>query len=367
MNPLPMIVRHDRAFYSVLKRHEDWGLESYDLASPPARFWADKPGQRPSIEFSIDARRVEVSPTPAQLLQTLPVNDSWQALSKRSIARLWAHYLVAKIRSVGWTLGWCDPGPSSRLVHHILENEHLRRVLIADEVGLGKTVEVGLLLSELLSGKPGLRVLYLAPARLVDNVAREFDRLDLGFRRWKAGESDARLSDPLIIGSIHRAVYQRHFDNIVATRPWDVIIVDECHHLSDWAEGGGDPVEKFRLVRDLVKRQAPGTRLILMSGPASRQSALFENLLRLLRWPTEGDADLRGRVIYRMKEDIGTGAAIHCSPRDVHEPIVDLGAGPARAEEHPALLQASRRRPAQPSSSARILLALCAGTPMGCL
>jgi superfamily II DNA or RNA helicase len=331
MNTMPMTVRHDGTLYSVLKRHEDWGLESYDLAVPPARFWADKPGQRPSIEFSIDARRVEVLPTPAQLLQTLPANDSWQALSKRSIARLWAHYLVCEdpqrrmdARMVA-TLAH-----QVSLVHHILENEHLRRVLIADEVGLGKTVEVGLLLSELLSSKPGLRVLYLAPARLVDNVAREFDRLDLGFRRWKAGESDARLSDPLIIGSIHRAVYPRHFDNIVATRPWDVIIVDECHHLSDWAEGGGDPVEKFRLVRDLVKRQAAGTRLILMSGtPHQGNPDRFKNLLSLLRWPTEGEADLGGRVIYRTKEDIRDwrGNPLF-PPRDVHEPIVvDLGAG----------------------------------------
>src|SRR5208282_1820561 len=91
------------------------------------------------------------------------------------------------------------------LVHHILQNEHLRRVLIADEVGLGKTVEVALLLNELFSSKPGLR-----------------------------------------------AVYRNNFDKIVKTGPWDVIIVDECHHLSDWAEGSGDPVEKYRLVRELA-------------------------------------------------------------------------------------------------------------------
>lgn len=262
-----MIVCRDGAFYSVLKRQEDWGIESYDLVAPPRRLWADRPGQRLAVDVSIDARRVEPLPTPAQLLGALPLDDSWQALSKRSLARLWAHYLVCEdpqrrmdARMVA-TLAH-----QVSLVHHVLENEHLRRVLIADEVGLGKTVEVGLLLNELFSSKPGLRVLYLAPARLVDNVAREFDRLDLGFRRWKAGEADARLSDSRIIASIHRAVHPRHFDNIVKTGPWDVIIVDECHHLSDWAEGGGDPVEKFRLVRDLAGRQAAGTRLILMSG-----------------------------------------------------------------------------------------------------
>src|SRR5208283_368867 len=221
MSASAIIVCRDGAFYSVLKRHEDWGIESYDLAAPLSRFWADKPSRRPSVEVSIDARRVEVLPTPAQLLQALPAEESWQALSKRSLARLWAHYLFCEdpqrrmdARQVA-TLAH-----QISLVHHILQNEHLRRVLIADEVGLGKTVEVALLLNELFSSKPGLRVLYLAPARLVDNVAREFDRLDLGFRRWKAGEADARLSDSRIIASIHRAVYRNNFDKIVKTGPW---------------------------------------------------------------------------------------------------------------------------------------------------
>jgi len=51
--------------------------------------------------------------------------------------------------------------------------------VLADEVGLGKTVEAGLLIKELLSRSPGARVLYLAPARLVRNVRSELDRLGL--------------------------------------------------------------------------------------------------------------------------------------------------------------------------------------------
>ena len=60
------------------------------------------------------------------------------------------------------------------LVRHVLDTPALKRVLIADEVGLGKTVEVGLLIQELLAANPRLRVLYLAPARLVRNVRKEF-------------------------------------------------------------------------------------------------------------------------------------------------------------------------------------------------
>ena len=50
---------------------------------------------------------------------------------------------------------------------------------------------------------PGLRVLYLAPARLVSNVGREFKRLSLFFREWKAQDGDAQLeTDSRIIASI---------------------------------------------------------------------------------------------------------------------------------------------------------------------
>jgi hypothetical protein len=44
-------------------------------------------------------------------------------------------------------------------------------------------------------------VLYLAPTRLVSNVRREFDRLNLPFRSWTASEADARLTDPRILAS----------------------------------------------------------------------------------------------------------------------------------------------------------------------
>ena len=189
---------------------------------------------------------------------------------------------------------------------NILDTPGRHRVLIGDEVGLGKTVVAGLIIQELLAANPGLRVLYLAPARLVSNVGREFKRLALFFREWKATDGDARLeTDSRIIASIHRAVHPNHFDRLLKLRPWDLIIVDECHHLSDWGEGGGDPVMKYRLVRDLVAAQSAESRLLLLSGtPHQAHAARFENLLRLLQTPGESQAATAGRVIYRTKEDV---------------------------------------------------------------
>ena len=61
---------------------------------------------------------------------------------------------------------------------------------------------------------------------------REFDRMGLTFRQWTAADGDARLTDHRILASIHRAVHGANFERVAETAPWDVLIVDECHHLS---------------------------------------------------------------------------------------------------------------------------------------
>ncbi len=326
-----VVVRDGSPFPSaVLRWYDDWGLPAAYLVSPPRRLWGDGPAP-PAVESGIDARRVRPVPTPSQLLQALPEGDNWPAQTRRSLARLHAFFLIAEDPQRR-----LDARPVNTLSHqvslvrHVLENEHLDRVLIADEVGLGKTIEAGLLVKEFLERRVGLRILYLAPARLVPNVLAEFGRLGLPFRGWMAQDGDARLTDPLIVASIHRAVHERHFQAILDTPPWDVLIVDECHHLSDWAPGGGDARQNFRLVRELIARQRPDGRVLMMSGtPHQGHPSRFENLLGLLKRPDEDAAALAGRVIYRTKEDVCDWHGNPLFPgRQVNEPLVlDLDSG----------------------------------------
>jgi len=324
------IVVFDNLPHTILRKVDDWGITSYDLIGLPRRLWADQPGNRPIFRPNVDPIQTSSLPTPASILASLPASDNWSAQSKRSLARLWALTLIAE-----------DPqrrmdardvvtlAHQVSLVRHIADQTGFRRVLIGDEVGLGKTVEAGLLIHELIDTNPGIRILYLAPARLVSNVAAEFSRMQLSFRQWKAQDSDARIEDDdRIIASIHRAVHPSHFERLLALRPWDVIVVDECHHLSDWAPGGGDPVRKFRLVRDLVARQSPDAYLLLLSGtPHQGHAARFDNLLSLLKAPSESDEAVAGRVIFRTKEDVRDWDGKPLFPRrQVNAPkLVDLG------------------------------------------
>ncbi|KYG09088.1 hypothetical protein BE21_20045 [Sorangium cellulosum] len=315
--------------YALLRRYDNFGIEELDLLRPPRRFWAPSEMAPAGVEMNVDARRVQSCPSPSELLTSLP-GESWSALTRRSLARLAAWFLIVE-----------DPqrrleaqpivtlAHQASVVQHVREQPSLRRVLLADEVGLGKTVEAALLIKGLVTERPGARVLYLAPARLVRNVRGELAKLDLQFRSWvSTGDRDATLDDARVVASIHRACHKGRIDEVLAAPPWDMIVVDECHHLSDWAPGGGSPVAQYKLVQKLAERLSEDGRLLLMSGtPHQGHPDRFRNLLRLLQAKGEPESQLAGRVIYRTKEDVRDWDDEPLFPgRRVNPPLVlDLG------------------------------------------
>jgi superfamily II DNA or RNA helicase len=313
--------------YALLRRHDDFGFEELDLLRPPGRFWSDGEAAPPGAEMHVDSRRVPAVATPAELLAA---PDTSMAMTRRSLARLSAWFLIVE-----------DPqrrleaqpivtlAHQASVVQHIAEQPSLRRVLLADEVGLGKTIEAGLLIKRFVAQKPLARILYLAPARLVRNVRIELDKLGLAFRSWVAtAERDATLKDPRIVASIHRACHEGRIDEVLKAPQWDMIIADECHHLSDWAPGGGSPVAQYRLVDKLAQSLAEDGRLLLMSGtPHQGHPDRFKNVVALLRAKHEPESVLAGRVIYRTKDDVRDWEGQPLFPgRQVNPPLIlDLG------------------------------------------
>ena len=278
-------------------------------------------------------------PLPGDLLAG-NAGDHWLAATTRTLGRLHAGFLIAEDPQLR-----LDARQAATLMHqvslveHILMDPNLRKVLIGDEVGLGKTIEAGLLIQALAEKNSLLRILYLAPARLVGNVHKELSgRLGIkNVRLWVAGNlSTATLEeDKIVIASIHKATHGKNLDTVCASGPWDVVIVDECHHLSDW---GNKPTRSFMLVDRLTELLLPGDRLILMSGtPHQGNQTRFENLLRLLSDVIENPnikgaagkdiAGAAGRVIYRTKDNIRDWQGNPLFPvRDVRSPeLVDLG------------------------------------------
>jgi superfamily II DNA or RNA helicase len=328
--PDPVLVKYNESPRAVLRQYSDFGYETFDLVAPPKRLLGINQSAS-LVETNVDARRVELALLPTALLLNPPANESWTGLSNRTAARLLATFLVAsdpQRRLEARKAATLTHQVS--LVQHILQSEKLRRVLIADEVGLGKTIEAGLLVKQALEQDARIRILYLAPARLVRNVAKEFrDKLDLDARVWVAGSgSDARMQDDrLVIASIHKAVFDQNHQFVVDSGPWDFLIIDECHHLSDWGLEGGKPNRSYRLVNQLVQSIRPGGRLVLMSGtPHQGSDTRFKNLLRLLS-DSGTPEGATGRIIYRTKERVRdwNGRPLF-PPRDIRSAtVVTLG------------------------------------------
>lgn len=297
----------------------------------------------PRLRGGLVAQQVERLSSPAEALEQALSrrSEGWPTRTRQAIERLFAMWLLHEDRR-----RLLDASAVDQLAHQVsllefVKQRDMRRLLIADEVGLGKTIEAGLIIDWLLRTKLGARVLYLAPAMLVDNVFDELRRMELPARVDRYAASVSSISNEhlaeaqVIVASIHKASFDRNFpfwrDESGA---WDLIVVDECHHLADWSPDGGKPQQRMRLVRDLVERRLhPEGRLVLMSAtPHQGNESKFRNLLRLLSDEGYRDAagsleSVAGRVIYRTKEDVRAWDGQPLFPkRKVNEPTyVELG------------------------------------------
>jgi SNF2 family DNA or RNA helicase len=110
------------------------------------------------------------------------------------------------------------------------------RALLCDEVGLGKTVEAGMILLELLMRKLARRVLILTPSSLVEQwrgeMSRKFglDFISQDDEAFKALGDDAWTSFEHILASYHK-VRREPYRSLVAAHEWDMVIIDEAHHF----------------------------------------------------------------------------------------------------------------------------------------
>ena len=151
------------------------------------------------------------------------------------------------------------------------------RVLLADEVGLGKTVEAGMVLKEYVLRGMVERVLVLAPASLVGQWREE---LETKFDIPCATTQDPLLRDdperfwaqPRIVASLALARRKEHAERLIA-QSFDLVIVDEAHHLRDRSS------QSYSLVDRLTKRFL----LLLSATPVQNNLIELYNLLTLLK------------------------------------------------------------------------------------
>lgn len=178
---------------------------------------------------------------------------------------------------------------TSLLTHQVyIANEvgkrHSPRVLLADEVGLGKTIEAGMIIQQQLLTGRSQRVLVMVPESLLHQwLVEMLRRFNLRFALFDAerlAEADGDNpfeSEQLILCASDLFQGQDTLKAAALAAPWDLVVVDEAHHLA-WSESGSG--EDYQLVETLAARSRG--LLLLTATPEQVGQASHFARLRLL-------------------------------------------------------------------------------------
>lgn len=144
------------------------------------------------------------------------------------------------------------------------------RAILADEVGLGKTIEAGLVLCEYMKREGASRILILTPASLVDQWCEELQKkFNL---RFSCNPKDRWTEEERIISSIDLAKRPSNRCQLTS-QPFDVVVVDEAHSLKN------EDTLNHQLVRQLDTRHL----LLLSATPLQNDLLELYQLVSLVR------------------------------------------------------------------------------------
>ncbi|MGZ8247717.1 RNA polymerase-associated protein RapA [Methylomagnum sp.] len=180
--------------------------------------------------------------------------------------------------------GRTSPIPHQLYIAHEVARREAPRVLLADEVGLGKTIEAGLIIHhQLLTGRAE-RVLIIVPEPLLHQWLVEMRRrFNLRFslfddeRCADTGEDNPFLSEQLVLCGLNFLVDDAELQEQALAAGWDLCVVDEAHHLA-WSEGAASPQYEFI---ETLGRVVPGLLLLTATPEQLGKQSHFARL-RLL-------------------------------------------------------------------------------------
>lgn len=208
--------------------------------------------------------------------------------------------------------------------------EPRQRILISDAVGLGKTIECGILLSELIKRGKGKRILVLAVKSMLTQFQKELwarfsiplVRLDsVGIQRVRnripANHNPLYYYDRTII-SIDTLKQESEYRTFLEEGYWDIIVIDEAHNVAERSTHS----KRAKLAKLLSSRS--DTLIMLSATPHDGKKKSFASLMNMLN-PTAivnpddyGPDDIRGLFIRRFKKDIKDQVKQAFPEREVH-------------------------------------------------
>ncbi len=327
-----------RRNWESINVYTSWGAEPGRVAGEEesfARLWANRSGRVIVLEAPEAARRdlmrfLPADDLPARLkgavdappdgagpgrAEGVPPTVAPSPVDRRSL--VWAFIAAAP----GLEEGGARVGEATAAVtpwpHQIRAFERLYahwppRLLIADEVGLGKTIQAGMLLRQAWLAGRAKRILILAPKAVLGQWQVELrEKFNLNWPIYD-GRRLVRYPSPALRGANEREVDRRRWREepaVIASSqlmrrgdragvlledaaPWDLVVLDEAHHARRRAAGAdreGGPNALLALMRAL-KDRARGL-VLLTATPMQVHPVELWDLLSLLGLPREWTAD----------------------------------------------------------------------------
>ena len=327
--------RHNWESISV---YTSWGPEPRRVAAEEANFariWANK-AQRVIVLDVPDAARQDLmrfmpaSDKPARLKEKpekkptklspekleREANESAKPVASQPVdlrKRVWSFIRHAPSSpdgggSVGEATAAITPWPHQVKAFERLYRDWPPKLLIADEVGLGKTIQAGMLLRQAWLAGLAKRILILAPKAVLGQWQIELrEKFNLNWPIYD-GQKMVRYASPALCGNHEREVDRDEWHNepvvIVSSHlmrrrdraailldeaePWDLVVLDEAHHARRRAAGTaseGGPNALLRLMQDLKTRT--GGLILLTATPMQVHPIEVWDLLNLLGLPPE--------------------------------------------------------------------------------
>jgi superfamily II DNA or RNA helicase len=253
------------------------------------------------------------APEPEPVVEIVPDIDERRRIVWSYVLQAAASDLPGAER-VGEGTSAVTPWPHQQRAFQRLWQQWPPRLLIADEVGLGKTVQAGLLLRQAwLSGR-ARRMLVMAPASVLKQWQRELrEKFGLDWPiysgkalEWQAtclrpkGETrhvgrDAWTAEPFVLVSSHLMRRRDRHKDLLEAEPYDLVVLDEAHHARTRRESSSSGGERLRpntlmqLMQQL--RQHTNGLLLLTATPMQVSELEVWDLLALLGMPPEWTED----------------------------------------------------------------------------
>ncbi len=208
------------------------------------------------------------------------------------LRRIWlhveAHALPLMENAAALTAAQIDLLPHQVVLTHRIATASPRRFLIADEVGLGKTIETALVLRELASRGELNRALMIVPAGLVNNWHRELNEVfKLDFEVFGSEgdvtdrKSNAFAKHDRLIASVDTLKRRARINRLLEAPAWDLVVFDEAHHLSAYKNGKKvRKTENYKLAEAM--RDHARDLLLLSATPHQGDHFRFWMLIHLL-------------------------------------------------------------------------------------